>query len=126
MNWMQRMMMGRYGGDQMGIGILILSMAINFVPFWPARIVSILLLAWAVFRMFSRNIARRRMENEKFLRVWYPVKNFFVRLFKRRPDAKTHKHFRCPKCRQELRVPRGKGKIVITCPKCGTKMTKRT
>ena len=41
MNWMQRMMMGRYGGDQMGIGILILSMVINFVPFWPARIVSI-------------------------------------------------------------------------------------
>ena len=123
---MQRMMMGRYGGDQMGIGILILSMVINFVPFWPARIVSILLLAWAVFRMFSRNIARRRMENEKFLRVWYPVKNFFVRLFKSRPAAKTHKQFRCPKCRQELRVPRGKGKIVITCPKCGTKMTKRT
>ena len=45
MNWMQRMMMGRYGGDQIGIGILILSMVINFVPFWPARIVSILLLA---------------------------------------------------------------------------------
>ena len=110
MNWMQRMMMGRYGGDQMGIRILILSMVINFVPFWPARIVSILLLAWAVFGCFPAILPGGAWKT-KFLRVWYPVKNFFVRLFKRRPDAKTHKHFRCPKCRQELRVPRGKEKL---------------
>ncbi|MBQ9942445.1 MAG: hypothetical protein IJP03_05505 [Christensenellaceae bacterium] len=126
MNWLRNFMMGRYGGDQLGIATLMISMVLTFIPTWPTKIISILLLLVAFLRMFSRNVYRRRAENEKFLKIWYPVKNFFVRLFKGRPDAKTHKHYRCPKCKQALRVPKGKGTIIITCPKCGEKMTKRT
>jgi len=119
-------MLGRYGGDQLGIALLILSILLNLFVFLPARIASILLLVLAFIRMLSRNIYKRRQENEAFLKLWYPVKSFFIRIFKGRPDAATHKRYRCPKCRQEFRVPKGKGKIIITCPKCGEKMTKRT
>ena len=126
MGWLQRMMYGRYGGDQLCMALFVLSILVSFIPFWPARIVSWVLIAWALFRMFSKNIPRRQKENMVFLKVWRPVCRFFSRLFKGRPDAKTHKHFRCPKCRQEVRVPRGKGKINITCPKCGTKFMKKT
>lgn len=126
MNWLRRMMMGRYGGDQLGIAILIFSMILGFVPYLPVRIFSYLPLAYVLFRMFSRNIYKRRAENERFLKIWYPIKNFFVRLFCGRPDKKTHRHFKCPKCRQEVRVPRGKGTILVTCPKCGEKFKKKT
>jgi len=126
MNWLRNFMMGRYGGDQLGIGILILSMLVNLVPYWPARIVSLVLLALAMLRMLSRNITARSRENQRFLRIWLPVKHFFVRLFRRRPDRKTHRRFRCKNCGQELRVPRGKGKISITCPKCAHKFIRKS
>ena len=119
-------MIGRYGPDQLSMAILILSLILEFVPYYPARIVSLLLLALMMFRMLSKNIYKRQNENAKFLSVWNPVKNFFVRLFKGHPDKATHIHFRCPKCHQEMRVPRGVGKIVATCPKCGHKITKKT
>ena len=118
--------MGRYGGDQLNICLLIISLILEFIPFWPTRILALLILVVIFFRMFSKNIYRRRNENDKFLKIWYPVKNFFRRTFGRRPDAKTHKHFRCPKCHQEVRVPRGKGKIKVTCPKCGEQFIKTT
>lgn len=126
MNWFRNMMMGRYGTDQLNFGLLILAIILNFVPWYPARFISIAILLLAIFRMFSKNITRRSMENEKFLKVWLPVKNFFVRLFKGRPDKATHIHFKCPKCHQEMRVPRNIGTIVATCPKCGEKITKNT
>jgi DNA-directed RNA polymerase subunit RPC12/RpoP len=126
MNWLRRMMTGRYGADQLGTFMLVLCLVLSFVPVLPVKIVSWVLILLVLLRMFSKNVYRRRAENDRFLKIWYPIKNWFVRLFRPRPDAKTHKRFRCPKCRQELRVPRGKGKIVVTCPKCGHKMTKRT
>lgn len=126
MNWLRQKMMGRYGGDQLGIFLLIVSIILNFISFLPVQILSVILLILVFLRMFSRNIYKRRQENEAFLKIWYPIKNFFIRIFKGRPDAKTHKHYKCTKCGQEMRVPKGKGKIVITCPKCGEKMTKRT
>lgn len=126
MDWLRRQMMGRYGGDQLNFALIILSLILNFIPFWVLRYVSLVILAWAVFRMLSRNIYRRQQENRVFLKVWFPVQRFFKKLFGRRPDAKTHRRFRCPKCKQEVRVPRNLGKISITCPKCGEKFIKKT
>lgn len=126
MNRLQQFMMGRNGGDHLSIALLIFGMILNLLPFIIARVISLLVVAIVIFRMFSRNLARRQAENRKFLSIWYPVKNFFIQLFKPAPDAKTHKYVKCPKCRQKLRVPRGKGKIRVTCPKCNEQFLKKT
>ena len=126
MNWLQRFMLGRYGPDQLSLAMLILAFIVGLVPMLWAKIVTLALAVIVFYRMFSKNIAKRRRENDWFLKVWSPVKTFFVRLFKGRPDKATHKHFKCPKCAQELRVPKGKGKVTITCPKCGEKFTRKT
>ena len=80
--------------------------------------VALVLTLWVVFRMFSRNLQRRRAENAWFLTKFvYPVQRRRSTGRQQRMD-KDHKYFTCPNCRTVCRVPRGKGKIVITCPKC--------
>lgn len=71
--------------------------------------------------MFSRNVYKRSGENTKFLRMTYPVTSRFKSWKNRWRDRKTHKYLKCPHCKQQLRVPKGKGEITVTCPKCHTK-----
>lgn len=128
MSWLQRFMMGRYGSDQLNMALLILSVIIlvigNFVPFVSLVALIPLLLCW--FRILSRNTSKRFSENQRFLGVWYPVKQWFSARWKLTVGSRTHKFYRCPSCKQMLRVPRGRGKITITCPKCHTKFLKKT
>lgn len=107
--------------------LLCVGIVINLIPVrhYILSILALAIFAVAIWRMLSRNIYARQKENAAYLRIWYRVKGFFLR-FKPRADAKTHKHFKCPKCRQEVRVPKGKGKVLITCPKCGEKFQKKT
>ena len=115
-------MAGRYGTDRLNMVILCsglvasnLSVMITAQPvnliFWA---LSYILMIWAIFRSLSRNTYKRYQENRKFLQ-------FFDRLRDRQ-----HRYFDCPKCRQMVRVPRGKGKIAITCPRCREKFVKKT
>ena len=115
-------MMGRYGQDQLGIAIFgaglvltILSMAFGRFA-WSAvlSLLSWILLIWCICRMYSKNISARSEENRKFLRMFARAKD------------RQHCYFQCPKCRQRVRVPRGRGKISITCPKCAHKFIKKT
>lgn len=130
-------MMGRYGVDQMNIGVLILSMVCTFTAsltrWLLLSILGTALLAYGVFRMFSRNVSARSKENQKFLvfwnkvkGTWYKIKDCFFGKKRRFADRKTHCYFSCPKCKRKLRVPKGKGKIEISCPICGTKFIKKT
>lgn len=130
-------MMGRYGVDQMNIGVLILSMVCTFTAsltrWLLLSILGTALLAYGVFRMFSRNVSARSKENQKFLvfwnkvkGIWYKIKDWFSGKKRRFADRKTHCYFSCPKCKRKLRVPKGKGKIEISCPICGTKFIKKT
>lgn len=127
MDAIRRFMQGRYGSDALtlflmcvGIGLNIVSMFVPFLSF-----LALAIFVFAVWRMLSRNIYARQKENAAYLRGWQRVKNFFSG-FKPRADAKTHRHYKCPECRQEVRVPKGKGKILITCPRCGKKFEKKT
>ncbi len=130
-------MMGRYGVDQMNIGVLIFSMVCTFTAsltrWLLLSILGTALLAYGVFRMFSRNVSARSKENQKFLvfwnkvkGIWYKIKDWFSGKKRRFADRKTHCYFSCPKCKRKLRVPKGKGKIEISCPICGTKFIKKT
>ena len=137
MNWLQKFMLGRYGVDQMNVAVLILSMACtltaSFTRWLPVSLLGTLLLIWAVFRMFSRNTSARAKENQKFLvfwnkvkALWYRIKGWFAGKKRRFQDRKTHRYFTCPHCKKALRLPKGKGKIEISCPICGTKFVRKT
>ncbi|HIS76476.1 MAG TPA: hypothetical protein IAB51_06645 [Candidatus Merdivicinus excrementipullorum] len=130
-------MMGRYGLDQMTVGLLVGMMVFSLLSsltwFLPLYLISIALMIWAVFRVFSRNTAARARENEKFLVFWNQVKKWwngvrqwFAKQKRKWDDRKTHVYFRCPNCKKELRVPKGKGKLEVTCPLCRSKFIKKT
>ncbi len=143
MNWMYRLnqfMAGRYGMDQLAIALtvvyFILAFVANFARLPLLLLLGFLLVCWMLFRMLSRNITRRRMENEWFLRFWRVFSGWFRTISTRfhrwqnavtarAADRQTHRYFKCPKCKNTLRVPRGRGKIAIRCPVCGTEFIKR-
>ena len=128
-NWFQRLMMGRYGVDQLTWVLLVLSLILSLCGS-IFRVNVLRILCWAVLvvcylRIFSRNIYARQQENQKLLQFWWKLKNGHAN----RPskeERKKYKVFICPTCKQKLRVPRGKGKISITCPKCATSFIKKT
>lgn len=123
-------MNGRYGGDQLSVALLILTVILNLIG-QLGRIPLLIYIAYiplfiSLFRTFSTNITRRRMENYKFSMLISPVYSWLLNTKKRLADSKTHRYFKCPNCRTQLRVPRGKGKIVITCPRCKTQFKAKT
>lgn len=126
----QRFMMGRYGADQFGqllIGISVVLLLISLFTKWNIiYILALGLIAYEYYRMMSRQVERRYAENQKFLNWRYQLavkKNRHKEHLKQR---KIYHFFKCPSCKQKVRVPKGKGKICITCPKCKTEFIKRS
>ncbi len=125
-----RFMAGRNGNDQLNLFLLgldvVLLVVASFLRGNAGRVLYLLtfaMLGWTYFRMLSRNIARRRQENERYLHAHYR----FVAAVKLRREKWTqrrdYKFFTCPSCKTTLRVPRGHGKIKIVCRKCGNTFT---
>ena len=117
-----RFMEGRYGTDKLNIFLLRTSLIMMVVDmFLPGGLLKLIfwalpmgLMIYSLIRSFSRNIYRRYEENRKYLQLVDMIKD------------RQHRYFDCPKCRQRVRVPRGKGKISITCPKCREKFIRKT
>ena len=130
MNWFKRFMVGRYGTDQLSMALMGIWIFISILSrFTGNRIINIFYIIMPIiifYRIFSKNIAKRYQENMKFLRVWNPIKNKVKTKIQRVKDLKYYKYFKCSNCKQTLRVPRKKGKISITCPKCSTVMVKKS
>lgn len=128
MNWFRRFMMGRYGVDQLSFAMLLLSMVLVMFTrgrFWFLAVLGFVLLGLAYYRMLSRNISARARENGLFLQYGQRLRGRWERLTRRAQD-RTHRYYRCPGCRQQLRVPKGRGTIAITCPRCGREFIKKT
>jgi len=129
-NFLQRFMMGRYGPDHLTIALMILGFVLSLlyaiIGYLPVLWISYFTLALAIFRTLSRNIVRRRKENDIFIRYWWPIKMKTKKLTTRIKQVRTHKQFKCPKCKNKLRVPRGKGKLQVTCPKCNEKFFRKS
>lgn len=122
-------MQGRYGVDNLNthaLWLVIILLIINmFIGNIFISIVSYALWFIVIYRTFSRQVYKRYAENEKYLKMILPITQFF-NLQKKRMSDRHHKYYRCPKCKQMVRLPKGKGKIVVTCPKCQNKFEKRT
>ena len=113
-----RFMYGRYGPDQLNNALLILGVALAVVgmlfslPF--LTVLSYFPLGYCLYRMFSRNVNRRRLENQRFMQQLNRLRD------------RDSRYYSCPRCHQTVRVPRGRGKINIHCPKCGNQFVKKT
>lgn len=119
---LRNFMAGRYGTDRLNMVILCTGLFCSLLSVWvkamPLNLIfwalSYGLMIWAIFRTLSRNTYKRYQENRKFLQLLTRVKD------------RRNRYFDCPKCRQVVRVPRGKGKISITCPRCKEKFIRKT
>lgn len=123
-------MYGRYGGDQLSIALIVLSILLqgilSLTPFGFLYVLTLIPLGFAVYRTFSRKIDKRLRENEKFMAKVGPVIFKIKRKYHDMDRNRAYKVFRCKNCKQKLRVPRGRGKINVTCPKCGKVTRKKT
>lgn len=116
-------MAGRYGTDRLNVVILLVALAVcilsglissSTVLYIICALLSYGLMFWAIFRCLSRNTYKRYQENRRFLMFFDHLKD------------RKNRYFTCPKCHQTVRVPRGKGKISITCPRCKEKFIRKT
>ncbi len=129
-NSFRQFMYGRYGSDEMNAALLATAIVLSVLNSIFSTIfrgnavmagisigvsaVVYALLIYGIFRIFSRNIYKRRRENRKFLNFWNRLRD------------RNHRYFNCPQCKQAVRVPKNRGKINIRCPKCGEKFIKKT
>ena len=131
-----KFMQGRYGVDEfsrftMGVALalIILTMFVNIVNRSVGSVLDFLGIAaivYAYFRIFSRNIQQRYAENQKYLQMTSKLRLRFNKEKNLMKQRKTHHIYACPGCGQKIRIPRGKGKIEIECPKCHAKFVKRS
>lgn len=125
-----RFMTGRNGMDQLGqlsLMVAVFLMVISLISrndLW--YIIAIVILVWGYFRTFSKNIQKRYQENQIYLKYHNKVKGWFLKQKSYFVQRKTHHIYSCPSCRQKIRIPKGKGKISIHCPKCGTDFIKKS
>ena len=118
-----RFMTGRNGMDNIawhGLwGSVILSLVSLFLPLWGVTsLLSTALLVYAVWRMLSRNVSKRQAENMRYIQFTEKNSREIRQFFARVKGMKTHKYFRCPACRNRLRMKRKSGEKMITCPVC--------
>ena len=127
---LRQFMIGRYGTDGLNQFLSITSLVllliaiisrVNLFTYLGAS-----LLIFCYYRTFSRNISKRTEENYKFYTLKDRVDNKFKGWKEQWANRKVYHYYRCPQCRQKLRVPRGRGRIQISCPRCGTQFIKKS
>ena len=127
---MASFMYGRYGNDALTKFLLILAlilMVISWIPsLWWVYLLALAVMLWSLFRTFSRRFDKRRRELERYLKIQKPIVIFFKLSRNKWRDRKTHVYFKCKKCKAVLRVPKGKGSIVVICTRCKDRIEKET
>lgn len=118
-------MQGRYGSDNLTrallyiVIILLLLYAITRISIFST--LATVFIVYSYYRMFSKNISARYKENQKYLDTIAPIKSKWYKTKRNWKDRKEFKYIKCSKCGQELRVPKGKGRIKVTCSRCNHK-----
>ena len=126
----RQFMIGRYGNDGLNqflnIASLVLVIAYLITRMQLLFFLGVAMLILCYCRMFSRNISKRTEENYKYYAIRDRIANKFRSLKDQWDNRKLYHYYRCPQCRQKLRVPRGRGRIQISCPRCGTQFIKKS
>ncbi len=125
---LRNFMIGRYGVDQFSKFLLSIALILCILDIFVNNIVINLsipiIIIYVYYRMFSRNLTKRYAENAKFLQIRGKLLNKINAEKWMMKQRKTHHIYKCPTCNQKIRIPKGKGRICITCPKCKTQFTK--
>lgn len=123
-------MAGRYGADELSRILLFVSLAFLIISMFTGwsllYLAALILMGYTYFRMFSRNISKRYAENQKYLNWKYRMVVKKNQRKKHWEQRKIYHFYKCPSCRQKVRVPRGKGRICITCPKCKMEFVRKS
>lgn len=123
-------MRGRYGADQLSrfmLVVVLVCLFLNIFTRWRALyLLSLLILGICYFRMFSKNYVKRSAENQRYLDATRNVRAWFTKRRNRIAQSREYHFYKCPSCGQTIRIPRGKGKICITCPKCRHEFVKKS
>ena len=123
-------MQGRYGTDDFYkflFWVALIGIVINW--FFKSQLLSFaitLILVYAMYRVLSKNHSARYAENQRYLQATAKIRYWFDQQKKLMEERKYHHIYTCPKCRQKIRIPKGKGKIMIRCPKCHHEFQKRS
>ena len=127
---LQRFMYGRYGMDGFGNfllwGAIVLMLLSGLFRIPLLNTLSLAVLVYGYFRIFSRNTQKRYQENCTYYRYITMVKDFFKKQKSYMQQRKTHHIYKCPQCKQKIRIPKGKGKVAIRCRRCGTEFIKNS
>jgi len=126
---LRQFMTGRNGADQFSFTTLLTGLVLNLLASaFDSVLLSFLstvLMVYTIFRMFSRRLDKRRAENARFLSFIRPIQRKISSTLAHMKD-KEHRYFRCPSCKQQMRVPRGKGRIQVTCRSCGASFEEKS
>lgn len=129
MQKLRQFMYGRYGTDTLSLALVIGGFVFYtlyvFTRLPILYLVSLVFYGIAIFRTLSKNITKRRIENQKFMTIWYKTKNLWVGFKADIEEIKRYKRFKCPTCGQKIRIPRGRGKVEVCCPKCSNRFVKK-
>lgn len=127
---LMRFMYGRYGVDSFAKFLLGLSLSLfvlsSLMKNQMLYSLALVIVVYDYFRIFSKNHYKRASENQKYLNYTAKLRTRFANFKYRFQQSKTHHIYKCPTCKQKIRIPRGKGKIEIRCPKCNTTFIKRS
>lgn len=121
---------GAYGPDSMNRFLLVSAMAVMFVSIFTRwdflYAIALVLLIYVYFRMFSKNYTKRYAENQAFIKHTSGIRTFWTSQKKLMVQRKDYHIYKCPGCAQKIRIPRGKGKVAVRCPKCNTEFIKKS
>lgn len=127
---MQAFMYGRYGYDELSQAVSITALICLLIALFSGwqifSLCALTLWIWSMVRCYSKNLSKRQTERQRYLHFTGRIKGWFSTKKRAWSERKTHRYFKCPNCKKTLRVPKGKGKIKITCPECKTQITKKT
>lgn len=125
-----RFMSGRYGIDQFSkfllIMVFVLIILSRIIEIREIYWISVALILYTYFRMFSKNYSKRYKENQTYLKFHNRFFGFFRQKINIQKQRKDYHIYNCPSCKQKIRIPRGKGKVSIRCPKCKTEFVKKS
>lgn len=123
----KKFMVGRYGVDQLSNGLNFIFLLFVIIGLLSKKglflVLALIPMIYNYYRMFSKNFSKRYNENRIYTNIMAPYYNWLEKITKKlqkyqNRDRKNYKYFTCKSCKQELRIPKGKGKVTITCPRC--------